>query len=93
MKRYLLFGYFGFYPEGAMNDFIDEFDSIKELADFLKEEIEEVDYDFYQFVDIENKIFITIDCNLYDEEKFFEKLKNENKVEVVDAETGQKFYI
>lgn len=80
MKRFMLFGYFGFNPEGAMNDFIDEFDSMKDLGDYLKQDIEENNFDFYQMVDIENKIFITIDCELYDEEKFFFNLESEKEI-------------
>lgn len=35
MKRYLLFAYEQYYPEGGMNDFISEHDSKKEAVKFI----------------------------------------------------------
>lgn len=32
MKRYWVFGYLDYYPEGGMNDFIKDFDTINEAV-------------------------------------------------------------
>ena len=36
MKQYLVFGYYGFYPRGGMNDFIDSFDTEEEAYTRIK---------------------------------------------------------
>ena len=35
MKRYMLFGYYNYYPEGGMNDFKGYFDSINQMYDHI----------------------------------------------------------
>ena len=47
MKKYLLFGYEDFYPEGGVHDFVDSFDSIDEAKAYTDEDRK----DRYQIVD------------------------------------------
>lgn len=35
MKRYMLFGFDYYYPVGGMNDFLNSFDSISDIQDYI----------------------------------------------------------
>ncbi len=45
MKRYILFGYDGYYPRGGWNDFIASFDTVAEAFDAIRR-------DYFQIVDL-----------------------------------------
>lgn len=48
-KRYILFGFLGYYPSGGMNDAMISFDTFEEL----KEESEGFSADYYNILDTE----------------------------------------
>ena len=57
--RYLVFGYFMFYPEGGMKDCVFKTNKTREIRDFVNQN--EKKYDFYDIYDVfENRTF-TID--------------------------------
>ncbi len=48
MKRFLIFAGNDHYPSGGMGDFIDDFDTIDEVKDYM---INALYFDWYQFYD------------------------------------------
>lgn len=60
LKRYLLFGFNTNYPNGGMDDFIDSFDTLNEVAEEIKKEYIKKDKTFqkdhYQIYDTETKV-------------------------------------
>lgn len=49
--RFLVFGYWGFYPAGGMNDCIHKTDSKEDAEEFAENTVKEDDYDYYQIYD------------------------------------------
>ncbi len=49
-KRYILFGIFGFYPAGGLDDILFSFQTKEELVFHLNKP--QYDYDYYQLIDI-----------------------------------------
>lgn len=51
MKRYLLFGFYEYYPKGGLNDIEASFNDINEL------DLNELycDYSYYQLLDLKNR--------------------------------------
>lgn len=56
MKRYLLFGYFKYYPAGGMNDCDFTSDSLELCVDYLKLR----NYDYYHVYDTLNREYIDL---------------------------------
>jgi hypothetical protein len=48
-KRYLIFQYDSYYPNGAMNDFKESFDDIKDVQNYIEEN--KRNYDHYSVYD------------------------------------------
>jgi len=55
MKRYLLFGWNTYYPDGGWNDFIKDFDTCEELHEYRCNTNE---FDTYSVVDRDTKEII-----------------------------------
>jgi hypothetical protein len=47
MKKYIVFGFFGYYPSGGMDDLRGDFDSLAEVREFMALG----EYDYYHVVD------------------------------------------
>lgn len=63
-KRFLLFGYDNYYPEGGMSDYIKSFNDIKEIFNFISSELRKLyalyDFDNYEILDTKNGIVFEI---------------------------------
>jgi len=53
MKRYLLFAFYVYYPQGGMDDMIDSFDTLEEAKDRIRGLREH--YEDYQIFDTVSK--------------------------------------
>lgn len=51
-KRYILFGFYNYYPSGGMNDAIESFDEKEEILNDV-EQYNSFGYDYYQIFDTE----------------------------------------
>jgi len=58
MKRYMLFGYWKYYPSGGMHDFIDSFDTIDEAWQRILDNPEH--HDIHHIYDLhEERFYLT----------------------------------
>lgn len=51
MKKYLLFAGHEFYPDGGMEDFEGDYDSLDEIKEIVKNTFPEKEYNWYQIVE------------------------------------------
>lgn len=58
MKRYWLFMFSNYYPQGGMNDFSESFDTVEDCHKKYNDECEKWEYDHYQIFDMGNKQMI-----------------------------------
>lgn len=64
MKRYLLFGFYEYYPKGGLNDIEASFNDINEL------DLNELycDYSYYQLLDLKNRQYVNFDMKIVENE-------------------------
>ena len=60
MKRYWLFMCNEYYPNGGMNDYKGDYDSIEECKERMIEVNKKWEYDHYHILDTENKMIVEI---------------------------------
>ena len=60
MKRYWLYMYNQYYPNGGMNDYQGDYNSIEECKERMVEVNKEWEHDHYHILDIESKMIVEI---------------------------------
>jgi hypothetical protein len=59
MKRYWLFQFDQYYPQGGMNDFVESFDSLEEALVHYKKLKNHFKGDYYHIFDSQNQTIIS----------------------------------
>lgn len=62
MKQYWLFGYDCYYPSGAKQDFMLDFDSLAETQDYINNL--EYSRDYYDILDMQERKWIRVSKNI-----------------------------
>lgn len=66
MKRYLLFGYDQYYPNGGGGDVMGDFDTLEEVKKYIKDTMSR---DYYNVLDMQERLWIDFDAydtDIYD---------------------------
>lgn len=77
MKRYLLFGFYQYYPYGGLNDIIANFNDINELN--LNELY--CNYDYYQLLDLKTQQQADLQMSIIEREIEEKEIYNYNEEE------------
>lgn len=88
MSKYLLFGFYDYYPSGGMNDLITEFDSYEEISDIIMKDENDYAYERenYQAVNTKDfsynefKVETDYDIDDYDIDDYEERIKVKKRV-------------
>lgn len=56
MKRYLLFGYWRYYPDGGKSDAIGSFNTVDDAKKYIVDQ--DLSMDYYEILDMQDRIWV-----------------------------------